>query len=267
MSLAGLLAAYASTYEQSVKQATTEAAEAFMKARQRLWAALDDSIVNSRPPTVVRLIEQIGAARFFGNGLKETLTKIVDASPATPGETTRQIQSHVKDARTYFETVSEAKKVFEALKVPTMYLDKDEYEVGASLPLPVIDGLSKELKLLNIHLKTFGEIVQKDSASPKIRDLSKGSLEIFVEALPEVAAAVSRALVGLTGTYLMILQIRKLRRELGESGVPPAALEPVKDHEEKQLKDGPSGDRGWCPQGSPQAIQAGARQENSKPRS
>ena len=238
---AQLLKQFHNTFNQSVTQPNPQTSEAFTSARINLVQVLEKSVANTLSPSTARHLTAIGGGEFFGNGMMEKLQAIIDANSATPGQAVASIQEHNQKANEYYAAIKSANQALGKLNIKHDFTQKDEYEVGVMLPADIfdnnIDELGTELHMLNRHMKVFGEIAGDDTSSPTIRSVSNGSLELFLNAVPDVAECIAEAIQYVVVMYLSILQIRQHREGLKKSKVPKEALAPVLDHEKQRATD------------------------------
>ena len=228
------------TFNQSISQANAQTSEAFGKAREALWNKLKEAPINSLPPSQTRILTEIGGDAFFGNGLMYDLQAIIDENTATPGQAVIEIKKLIQEAIGFHSTVKAANEALENLTIQHDFTQKGEYEVGVLFPSKLfdnnIDDLGTELHVLNNHLKSYGEIAGEDTSNPTIRDISDGSIELFLNALPAVAECIAESIEHIVILYLSILQIRKHRKELKEEKVPDTALKAIVDFEKQRLE-------------------------------
>ena len=240
-SIPSLLQSFQTTFTQNINQPNQPNADAFIQAHDVLKEALNQCRSNRFSPSQRTLLESIGGAPFVGTGLMSTLEQIIQDNSATPGQAVTEVQKHVKKASEFFSTVENANANLEGLGIEYDFTQKDQYELGVLLPTDLfknnLEGLAKEISLLNRHLKTFGELAEADTASPTLRCVSSGSLEFFLDSLPAVADCLSDAIQQIVLLYLAVLHIRKLRRELKEKKVPAKALKPVEDYEKERVTE------------------------------
>ena len=236
-----LLKQFQRTFNQSVMQPNQQTSDAFIAARTNLAQALEESVANSFSPSSAGHFAAIGGEQFFGSGLLKALQSIIDANTSTPGQAVEKIKEHNQKADEYYAAVKAANESLEKLNIDQDYTQKDEYEVGILLPNDLfnnnIDELSAELHILNRHLKVFGEIAGDDTSSPTIRSVSNSSLELFLNALPDVAGCIADAIQYIVVMYLTILEIRKHREGLKKKKVPKEVLAPVVDHEKQRVSE------------------------------
>lgn len=238
--VASLLSNFHSTYNQSITQPNPETSEAFVKARDALSKELNRSVANAFSPSQARILSTIKGEPYYGNGLYDALQAIIGDNVATPGQAVSQIQEHIKVTNEFHAAVKSAHTALDKLHLECEYTGKNEYEIGVLLPGKLfnnnIDDLGTELHLLNRHLKVFGEIAGTDTASPTIRNISNGSVELFLNALPEVAECLAEGIEYLVILYLSILQIKKHRKDLKEKEkVPEETLKPLEAHEKERV--------------------------------
>jgi hypothetical protein len=236
-----LLKNFQNTFNQSITQPNPQTSAAFIELRDALWTILKGNRSNFLPPSSARIVTAIGGEQYYGNGLVTALQGIIDDNAATPGQAVSAIQEHIMKADELYASVKTAHESLEKLNVTCDFTEKDEYEVGILLPPELfdnnIDDLATELHLLNRHIKVFGELAGADTSNPTIRSISNGSLELFLNALPDVAKCIAEAIEYIVIMYLSILQIRKYRKELKEEKVPDDALKPLADHEKQRVTE------------------------------
>lgn len=236
-SILSILQSFESMFIQNISQPNQQNADTFIQTRDVLNQALNKCRSNHFPPSQRTIVESIGGASFVGTGLMVALDQIIEDNIATPGQAITEVQKHVQGATDFFTTVQNTSTNFESLNIVCDYTQKDEYEFGVLLPADLfknnLEGLTKEISSINRHLKTFGELAGADTASPTLRSVSSGSMEFFLNLIPEAADWISVAIERIVGLYLMVLLIRKNRSELKQNKVPKKALEPLEEYEKK----------------------------------
>lgn len=236
------LTSYHRTLAQSVSQPSTETSKAFGDAKAALAAAVEDSSADRLTPSYRRLLESIGGAHYFGVALEAGLERIIASHTATPGQAVTEVHQLVAAAHEYYATIETLKGALDKLGVDIDFTGEDQYEIGVVLPTALFKGnleeLNAELKLVDRYLRAFGELTSDDSSSPVIVAVADGSVDLFLQAIPEVASAVADAIEQIALIYLTILKIREHRRGLKESKISKEVLDAIdKDEKERTEKD------------------------------
>ncbi len=239
LGLNSLLQKFHQTLSQSVTQPTQQTSTAFIQARDALWSATLSATSNTFAPSMKRMIAEMKAGRFLGLGIQAELESILAQNSATPGQAVEQVAEFNKRALEFYILAATAHKSLKELGIGCEFTSEDEYEVGALFPTDIfknnLEGLEKELHQLDLHLKVFGELAGQDTSSPTIRAFATGSVEIFLNALPDVAAALGDAIEKIVIVYLSILQIRQLRDEARKKNIPDDVLKLMDKHEKDTI--------------------------------
>jgi hypothetical protein len=241
LKITSLLQTFQNAFAQNITQPNPSTADSFLKARQALWEALAACRSNQFPPSQKAFVDFIGATKFVGNGLKEELERILEQNASLPGQAVAEVQKHVQQTLEFIARATAANKTLVKLNIGHDFTGPDEYEVGVLLPTSLfnndLEGLQKELHKLNQHMKVFGELAADDVSSPKIRCVTNGSVDLFLEANAPVAAFLAVAIERIVGLYLHVLQIKKLRKEMEETKVPGKLLKPIEEHEKELIPE------------------------------
>lgn len=239
--ITSLLQSFQAAFTQNINQPNPTTVDTFLKSRQALWEALAACRSNQFPPSQKAFVDSIGATKFIGNGLKEELERILEQNASLPGQAVAEVQKHIQQTLKFITLVTTANKALVELNIVYDFTGPDEYEVGVLLPTKLfnneLEGLQKELGRLNQHMKIFGELAADDVSSPKIRCVTNGSVDLFLEAAAPVAAFLAVAIERIVGVYLHILQIKKLRKEMEETKVPGKYLKPIEEHEKELVSE------------------------------
>ena len=120
-------------------------------------------------------------------------------------------------------------------------LQPGECELGILIPRSAVDdGFGEfvgELRDLDFIFGTFSELVSADAGELQIRTISSSDLMVFLAAVPGVCASIAYGAERITGAYKNLLEIKKLRRELKEQGLPAKSLKGIDTHANKVMGD------------------------------
>jgi hypothetical protein len=240
LNIVGLVTNYVNTFAQNIQQPNPQNSQSFETHRTALQQTLEKATSNHFVPSQQKILNGIGGDACTGIGLFHKLESILEENVLTPGSAIQKLQEHLNKTTEFNTAVQNALNSFKTLGIEFDYPEENEFEVGFLFPCKIfnndLDGLKKEVNLLNRHLKSISEIAGQDTSSPTIRAVSSGSLELFLNALPETAGLIGDAIQQIASLYLSVLQIRKLRNELKKEKVPKDKLDPLEEYEHEKVK-------------------------------
>ena len=237
--LGSLLDDYFNTLSQSLSVPDDSNSQIFKASKTALDTKIVGSVTDSLSPSNNKILKLIGGTDYFGSRLKKHLQTIIESNVATPGQAIVETEQHITKAKEFYATVEALDGALKNFNIEPDFMSEDEYEIGVMLPPKLFSGkldeFSQELKVLDRHLKAFGELTDDNSSSPTIRAVANGSVELFLDAIPSVANVVADALQSLTLTYLMILKIRVHRRGLQKANVGKEVLDAIAKEEKNKV--------------------------------
>lgn len=241
LNLTSLLQVFHKAFALNITQPNQPNADAFKKAHQALRDALKTSSCNSLSPSQKAFLDSISATDFIGDGLVIRLENIIETNLSVPGQAITEVQKHVENTINFFGQAKTIKETLEGMRIFCDFTRENEYEVGILFPSDLfnnnLEGLQKEIVKLNRHMKTFGLLAANDASSPTIRAVSNDTLDVFLNALPDVANCIVDAIKDIVLLYLAILQIKKYRIELKEKKVPAKVLAPIEMYEKERVSE------------------------------
>jgi hypothetical protein len=128
------------------------------------------------------------------------------------------------------------------LAVGAEELEPGTAELGVLVPRGAVSNdlhsFGRELQRLDRTFGVFAELATTTQEGFQIRTISSSDLSVYLEALPQVAACAAVAVERVVALYKKILEIRRLKSELAEQGVPEESLEGVLTHADDHMKEG-----------------------------
>lgn len=199
-----------------------------------LIEALGASASNDFSPTWKQVAEEIGAYDLLGNTLKERIEAIFATNQITPSVALAELQLIKKAAESLYANLDQLVKALEALGIGSEPLQGTDCEVGVLIPRGFVDNrldrLGSELSELNKIFGVFAEVASGNRPGFKVRTISSSDFNVYIEAIPAVAACIAVAVERIIATYKNLLDIRKHHRELAELGLPAENLEGIQGH-------------------------------------
>lgn len=199
-----------------------------------LKKALESSLVNDLSPAWYQVLVDLDIDGYLGNKLVDKIEKIFSSNQITPATSKLELEklfSVLNQKMTGFTNVVSGLKVLEIEKDE---LEEDECEIGVMIPREYIkNDLGKfgdEIKELNFIFNNFSELIVGEKRTFELRNLSTSEPLITVATVTAIAAGVAKTIGWLIDSYKSLLEIKKLRYELSQQGVPEENLKGISDH-------------------------------------
>jgi hypothetical protein len=219
----------------SISSSTEQNAVAFNTALSGLYSALDESPSNSATPSRLAIFEEIRASNKLGLGLRKRIQNILEANNVTPANALAELQKLLEEMSRFSQIIAQMIAGFEVLKIEYDDLSPGETEIGITVPFLVVssnlEGVGNELHEFDKALKIFGELVEENPTSPQVKTIGSSALQIFLESTPGIALCVATALERLCALYKQILEIKLLRKKLGDKALPEKITGPIEAYE------------------------------------
>lgn len=231
------------TLQQMVSQPAHPQHQQNVSARRKeMRELLDNSRTRDFSPSWQQVVDEIGAGGLIGLPLRDRVESIFARNQITPSVAHEEISALCDELHQMAQAIDAAVKAFKLLRIGAEDLSPDEVEFGLVVPRLQVDNKLKqfgdELLKLNRALGPFSELVGEARSGYEIRTISSSDLSVYLHVLPQVGACLAVAIERIVSLYKQILEIRKLRRDLSDTGVPTEALAGVEEHVNGIMTDG-----------------------------
>ncbi len=185
---------------------------------------------------------EVGAEKLFGSQLEERVNKIFARNQITPAIARNEIQQLFTQLRSFREALDWLLNAFGRLNIGKEQLRPGECEIGVLIPRMNVnnqlDKLAEELEELNRILSDFAELATGSRPGFEVKSVSTTDFSIFLSPSPITLASISFAVERIIAVYKNLLEIRKLKNELKENGIPDKQLQGVQDHANGIMENG-----------------------------
>lgn len=228
----GTLQELAEALQQSVAQPqSSQFQEKIGVLREQLHSTLSAIESDSRPVTTKAIIEEIGATDLLGENLLQQINESFQQLDVTPSLVHNDVGRIVRELSEFQKSLDGLLAGFRSFGISADTLSPYTAELGVLIPRgdnrESLRVFAADVRKLNGELQPFHELVTGKSADFRIRSLSSSDLAMFLDVLPETAAAIVGTVWALTNAYDKFLDIRLKRKELSDAGVPDESLEPI----------------------------------------
>lgn len=209
---------------------------------QELRTALAGSITNEYSPTWVQALQGLNIYDLTGERLANRLDEIFSRNQITPSVALDEV-SQVFDALQGLRTnVLSLRDGLAGLGIGAEELSPGLAELGFLVPRKAVKNdlrdFGRELQQLDRTLGVFAEVATGTREGFQVRSIASSDLSVFLDALPKVAACAAVAIERVVALYKKLLEIRRLRQELADQGVPAEKLSGIESHADEFMKAG-----------------------------
>lgn len=219
--------------------------EELSKTLKTLLSDLSNATSNSFSPAYKQVTDEIGISEFLGVQLNERLELIFSRNQITPSTALKEIKEILTLVKNFDSAISSIITGFDVLDIGKEELNPGECEAGFSIPRKFIENklstFSKEVSEINFILSNLSEIVIGKKEEYEVRTISSSDFLIYISISLIVANALSKILERIINTYKSILEIKNLRNQLKDKGVPAKNTKEVEKYAnslmEKEIKE------------------------------
>lgn len=209
---------------------------------QSVYDALSQSSIDDFSPAWKQVLDEIGVNAYLGNQLKINIKNAFERNQITPSVALQEITDIHQNATRVRDALVQMTSSFAELGIGAEELEAGQCELGVVVPRTYVDNnlkdFGKELERFNSILEVFAELATGSRPGFKVRSISSSDLSVFLDMAPEIGACVAIAVERIVELYKKLLEIRKLRHEMKQNGVPEKELKGVERHANKQMDDG-----------------------------
>ena len=210
--------------------------------REQLDAALSGAPSNGFSPAWHKATVELEVAHLLGNELRERLDEIFGRNQITTPIAHQEIQPLASKLTELSAALENLLAGFDVFSIGNEELEPGEFEFGVLIPRDAVDNelaaLGDELRKLDEIFLPFTELVSGSRPQFQVRSISSSDFSVFVDAAPQVAAAIAVGITWVLATYKQLLEIRRLRDEMKRQGVPETKLGGVDEHADDTMAEG-----------------------------
>lgn len=240
LNIGDLLSALQSALKDYANSPNPETASRFSQSLRDVEAALAQDVDQDLQPIEKRQLEKIGAISHMGNRLAVVLRALATGQP-TPNDASEAIAPVLKEYRLFIEDLRALKKSFARLAIEPHHVPEGEAEVSVLLPEADVElSVDRLTELTKKWARVVGqvqEIVVGDHRPIRVVSAETGSIILTIGTCLGVGIAFFKLCTEALTAYEKLLGVRKLRRELEDSGINRQAIDAVADGETQLLND------------------------------
>ena len=213
-----------------------------------LFEKLESSNYNTFSPSWKQIISEIKGETLFGIELKDKLQSIFTSNTITPANALEEIKKIYTNLQSFHTAIKNILSGFNVLKIGREDLMPGECEFGYVIPREYteskLSALKKELSELNFILSHIAEAISEKEIEFKVKTISSSDFLLYIIIGITLADILSKIIERILNNYKTILEIKTLRNQLKQKGVPEKEIRGIEnwvnslmDQEVKKLAD------------------------------
>lgn len=215
-----------------------------VQSLNNLKETLKNSTYNDYSPSWKQIINEIGGKNLFGVELEQRIEEIFARNQITPANALEEIKQINNTFTKFQEYVKQAISSLTGLHIGKEELEEGQCEFGYSIPRDFVDNklanFEDEIHELNFILNSLSEAITGKKQDYDVKTISSSDFLLYIIIGLQVADILSKATERILSIYKQILEIKKLRNELKEQGVPATKTKGIETHAnsmmEKEIK-------------------------------
>lgn len=224
----------------SANPSNADIARNFRAELDAFRAALLSSKVNTPPPDVRKVIEELGLDEFLGSQLYSKIQQALEDNQLTPSLASAQLSKLRTEVSKMLTLVVNTDAAFTTLQVPYFDYSDEDAEVEIELPIEsetkTLDDLSKEAKDWHRIVDAICETFDEQHTRITIRTLSSGSWLLYLAATPAFIFGVAKCIKGVNLILAEAIKMKDLYAQLVLAKAPKKALTEIEKHNSTKVK-------------------------------
>jgi hypothetical protein len=211
-----------------------------VKSITTLNDVLIDSGYNKYSPSWKAIISEISGELLLGIPLKNKIEQIFASNSITPAKALEDIKIILTDLQSFQTAITNTLNGFKVMKIGKEDLDEGQCELGYTIPRKFVQEklseLKKEINELNFILNNISEAVTGEKQEYKVKTISSSDFLLYIIIGLQVADVLSRATERILNHYKQVLEIKALRNQLKEKGIPSAKTKVIETYANGMMK-------------------------------
>lgn len=207
----------------------------------KLYSALQNSNYNEYSPSWKEIISEISGEIELGIQLKQKIENILATNSITPANALEEIKQIFDDLQTFQTAITNTLTGFQELGIEEEELDAGQCELGYTIPREFVENKLSELKNeiaeLNFILNNVSEAVTGEKKEYEVKTISSSDFLLYVIIGLQVADVLANATERILNIYKGILEIKQLRNQLKDKGIPASKTKSIETHANGMMKD------------------------------
>lgn len=209
---------------------------------EAVTVACEASSSNEYPATWLEALDDLRVEKLLGRHLGAAVRGIFARNQITPSVAAAEVGNLYEELEAMSTALDQLVAGLEYFRIGAEELKPGDAEVGVLIPRGVVNNhleeLGGEFQKLQKLLGPFLELGTGSRPPVEVVTISSTDFGVFLDVAPKAAAFVAVAVERIVALYKGLLEIRKLRQDLEDQGVPAGNLAGIDDHANSHMEKG-----------------------------
>ncbi len=210
------------------------------KAKKQLFDYLESAPSNEYSPILKQIVQDIGGAELVGKNLKTRIEKAFIGNQITPSVALEEINKILSETQAFYNALNQIVAGFSGLKIGKEELEPGHCELSYLIPREYtkenLSSLKKEIAELNFILNNISEVITGEKQEFKVNTISSSDYTLYIELSLLIGNILIIATEKILNTYKTILEIKNLRNQLKDKGVPEEKTKGIEEYANKTME-------------------------------
>lgn len=188
----------------------------FAQSLERLRSVLDE-VRSTFQPAQVKLLEEIGAARYFTDNLADEIAGWVSENVATPAVAQERVAALIAERDAFVTQLKQLRENLTSLGIEVSGLEEGQAEIGFLIPRDLFNNefehLLSELNVIKRVIRAFSEAATGSVEQVEVRQISTSDPLFFFGLSPATIAMIGAAITWALHTWKQVEEIRQVRAQ------------------------------------------------------
>lgn len=210
------------------------------KVQKEVLDYLDTAPSNTFSPLWKQIVEEIGGDDLLGKKLKGRIEEVFNRNQITPSNALGEINNILKESQEFYNSINQVVTGFKGLHIGKEDLKPGECEVSYMIPRPYtkenLTLLKKEITELNFILNNISEVATGEKDAFTVNSISSSDYSFFINVPLLVGYILIKATEKILDNYKKILEIKNLRNQLIEQGIPDKKTQEIENYANETME-------------------------------
>jgi hypothetical protein len=211
--------------QSQISQPTQAAHQTFLSnSLETIYSLLENSETNNFSPNWTSIIHELGGQDKYGRDLMNKIQSIFNSNQLTPTIALQDVDKLISSYKIFVNAVNQTVSGFTSLKIGKEELKEGQCELEYSIPRLFVENklsqLTKEVTELGFILNQISEVVTGEKQDYEVKTISSSDYLLYIIIGLKVGEIISNVIERILSNYKTVLEIKQLRNQLKERGIP-----------------------------------------------
>lgn len=209
-------------------------------SQKQLFDFLEVAASNQFSPMWSQVVDEIGGTGLVGENLKSRIENAFVGNQITPSSALEEINKILSETEAFYNSLNQLVEGFSGLKIGKEEIEPGHCELSYLIPRTYteenLSSLKREISELNFILNNISEVATGEKQEFKVNTISSSDYTLYIELSLLIGNILIIATEKILNNYKTILEIKNLRNQLKDKGVPEKETKGIEEHANKTME-------------------------------